>query len=331
VFSEPPAPSEPKVVFVTGGSGPFWQITINGAKAAAQDLNVDLRVEMPTEDESLEQQMAILSELDPAEQSGIAISPLDAAGQTDLINRFADQTNVVTFDADAPQSERQCYVGTSNYDAGRLCATLVKEAIPAGGKVAVLLANLTKSNLIDRKQGFQESMDQVLDEVAGTSDQEELQEPAAEYEVVGYFVDGGDSAKSAQIIRDTLAQHPDLACFVGMNAQHGPILLRVLKEEGQLGAIKLVTFDEEAETLDGVEAGDVFATIAQDPYQCGYEAVSMLAKLHRGTGTAIPIVGRGAILVYAEAIRQDNLDDFRARLESRLKAPPADQASKKSA
>ena len=63
-----------------------------------------------------------------------------------------------------------------------------------------------------------------------------------------------------------------------MNAQHGPILLRVLRDLDKLGKIKLVTFDDDEQTLGGLESGDIYATIAQDPYKYGYEAVDMLAS-----------------------------------------------------
>ena len=319
VYSEPPVPESSTVVFVTGGSGPFWQITANGAKAAAKELNVDLKVEMPS-DESVAEQVEILSRLKSVDPDGIAISPLDAERQTSIINQLTAETNVITFDADAPLSQRQCYVGTSNYAAGGLCAQLVHEAIPDGGKVAVLLANETKSNLIDRKLGFEDSIHQPAEAAEGEESDEAEEMYREKYPVIGYLVDEGDSEKTAQNIREALSEHPDLACFVAMNARHGPILLEVLEEESKLGEVKLITFDERDEVLQGIADGNVFATIAQDPYQYGYEAVRMLSSLHKGESALIPIVGKGSILIAAEAIRQDSLDDFRKRLESRLQA-----------
>ena len=328
VYRKPPVPESATVVFITGGSGPYWQMTANGAKAAAVDFNVDLKIEMPA-DESVAEQAAILTKVRRIDHDGVAISPLDAERQTNIINQFASETNVVTFDSDAPLSQRQCYVGTSNYSAGQLCANLVHEAVPDGGKVAVLLANETKSNLIDRKAGFEESINVSPDPELGV-EAGDAEAGSSEYEVVGYFVDDGDSGKTVEIIRKALADHPDLSCFVGMNAQHGPLLLKTLEEDGKLGQVQLVTFDEEEETLAGVESGHVFATIAQDPFQYGYESVRMLRSLHQGDRTLIPIVGRGSILIAAEAIRKDNLEDFRSRLKSRsqpVEEPEAETAA----
>lgn len=320
VFRQPPVPPAPRIAFVTGGSGPYWQITVSGAKAAAREQNVNLQVEMPPDDESLDEQLTILTHLDLDQVDGIAVSPLDAEGQTHLINRLARAVNVVTFDSDAPLSDRQSHVGTSNFSAGRACARMVAAAIPEGGEIAVLLANLTKENIIDRRGGFQERINQL-------SQSGKDQEGAPRYTIVGFYEDEGSKSKCAENIRTILAEHPNVACIVGMNANHGPTLLRVLKEEGKLGQIKLVTFDEASETLDGIQAGYVYATIAQDPYKYGYEAVNQLAELCRGRGIELPIVGKGSIYVGAEAIRQDNLHDFQARLWARQDALQDDVSS----
>jgi len=305
VLSEPAAGPAPVVVFVTGGSGPYWQLAASGAKAAAKDHDVKLKVEMPAEAESLQQQSAILDKIDLDRVGGVAVSPLDASGQTKLINKMAKQLFVVTFDSDAPDSDRQGYVGTSNFGAGRTCAGLLAEAVPEGGKVAVLLANLTKDNLLDRKGGFQEALARM-----------EAEGKAPKFEVVDFLIDDGDNATCERLIRDTLAAHEDLACIVGMNARHGPVLLKVLREEDKLGKIKIIAFDDLKDTLDGIEAGHIFATVAQDPYRYGYESVRMLGSLCRAEEVAQPI-GKTTFSVSAEAIRKDNLQKYRDRLKAR--------------
>lgn len=322
VMREPPPPPVPRLVFVTGGSGPYWQTTVNGARAAARELKAELQVEMPAEDENLAQQMEILTHLNRETVDGIALSPLDAEGQTRYINQLARDTRVVTFDSDAPLSERQSHVGTSNFAAGLTCARLVNEALPEGGKVAVLLATVTKENVLDRKSGFQERINQYSDDVAGDSPQK--------FTIVGFFEDNGRDDVCVKNIKDALAKDDDIACFVGLNARHGPILLRTLKDLGKLDEIKLVTFDSPDETLDGIADGHIYATIAQDPYKFGSEAVKILCALCNGRESELPIVGKGAVYVSAEPIRKENLEDFRARLRTRQGAGSNKAASDES-
>lgn len=316
---EPPT-TPVTIAFVTGGKDGYWLMTINGARAAAQHDGVNLRLETPAENENVAQQTEILSKLDPAQLDGVALSPLDADGQTELINNIADKTKVVTFDSDAPDARRLSYIGTSNFSAGRTCARLVSEALPQGGKIVVLLANLTKDNLRDRKGGFQERIDAYADDV----------EPGAtgpKYVVVDYLTDNGNPEKCAENVRAALDKTADLNGLVAMNAFQGPVILRTLKDAGKLGQIKLVTFDVADETLDGIEAGHIFATVAQDPYQFGYQAVTTLADFARGDSVRVPIVGKGTVSVSAEPIYQKNLDDFRSRLKAQ--SAPKEVAAKK--
>jgi ribose transport system substrate-binding protein len=321
VLREPPVPPNPRIVFVTGGTGPFWQLAIDGAKAAAKDYNTKLQVESPEGDENLDGQIVILTHLDLGQLDGVALSPLDAEGQTHLINRLAHEKKVVTFDSDAPLSDRQSYIGTSNLAAGVLCGKLVREALPKGGGIVVLLSNLTKENMKDRQNGFQENLGPNL--VAAGSDR-----PSPNYEVFDYLIDNGDDEKCAGNIRDALKKHPDLSCIVGMNAHHGPVLLSVLKDAGKLGKIKLVTFDDDEATLHGIEEGYVFATVAQDPYKYGYEAVNTLASLCRGGGNSLPVVGSGSVYIGADAIRSDNLKEYESRVKKRQDAAQAASTEK---
>ena len=310
VFRKPPAAPPARVMFITGGTGPYWQASIAGAKDAAESLNVKLTVENPDKGEDLDTQMAILRKMNLADFDGIALSPLDPDRQTHQLNELARQIKLVTYDSDAPLSERHSHVGTSNFSAGRTCARLVSEAMPEGGKVAVILANSTKANMLERRGGFAERIGQFSNDSEGG-------EKTPKYTVVGYLEDNGSDATCVQLVRDLVEKEPDVGCILALNARHGPLLIKELTELGKLDQIKLVTFDATEETLKGIEEGHIFATIAQDPYNYGFKAVSILAGLCNGDEVAVPIVGRGSEYVGAEAISQKNIAEYRKRLQSR--------------
>lgn len=319
VFRQAPSLPPARIVFISGGDGPYWLASVAGAKAAAGELNVDLKIETLGKTEDLDAQMAILRDLDKNNVDGIALSPLDPERQTHRLNEVARDFKLVTYDSDAPLSERHNHVGTSNFSAGRTCARLVSEALPEGGKVAVIMANNTKANMIERRAGFSERIGQLSDDGPDG-------EKKPKYTIVGYFEDNGNDETCVQLIRDVVEKEPDLGCILALNARHGPLLIKELSALGKLDQIKLITFDATEETLKGIEEGHIFATIAQDPYNYGFEAVGMLVKLCQGEETDMPIVGRGSVYIGAEAINQDNLTDFRKRLQARQ-----DSAQKKAA
>jgi ribose transport system substrate-binding protein len=315
VLGEPASVPKLHFVVVTGGRGPYWQSIASGARAAARDLDVDLDVMMPEHDEDFESQAGILSDIDPKAVSGIALSPLDAKVQTRLINRLSEDTFVVTIDSDAPLSTRLSYVGASNFNAGQKCAQLTRDALPEGGKVAVLMANMTKDNLLDRKEGFENWLSEKPGGDSGA---------AVNIEVVGYYVDEGDDQRCVEQIRQLIEEHDDLACIVGMNARHGPILVSVLGKADKLGQIKLITFDAQEETLAGIEAGHIFGTIAQDPYQYGYEATRQLESFSRRPSQQLPPPGvLSTVNISTIVVRKDNVSEYRRRLKQRVEEASA--------
>jgi ribose transport system substrate-binding protein len=288
-----------RVVLVTGGPGKYWEDAVRGAKAAADKLKVNLEVKAPTEHENLEQQVEILSNMNLAGVDGLGLSPLDADGEAQIINHIAKGTKVITFDSDAPQSSRTTFVGTNNYAAGQLAARLTREALPEGGKVAVLLVNLTKDNIQGRKRGFSESLAAGADE-------------SPKVEIVDVLEDQGQPDRCAENIRKALADHPDLRGFIAMNESEGPILVQTLRANDHLGKVKLITFDDAPETLAGVEDGSIFATVVQDPYQFGYETIRILADLSRGNEILEP--GANSVSnVSPMSVSKENLDEFRKK------------------
>lgn len=313
VYSEPPTPPAPNLVFVTGGSGAYWQATIDGAEAAAKEFKAKLLVKQPSKNDNVDAQLAVLKDLDPQSLDGMAISPIDATAEGEAINRLCESLRVVTYDSDAPDTRRMSHVGTSNFSAGRTCARLVGEAMPEGGKIAVFLSTVTKENISDRKGGFAERIAAMADDEEGVDEK---------YSIVGYVEDQGNDDSTREQLRKLLSDHPDMGCLVALNARIGPLLLDELAALDKLGSVKLVTFDANDETLDGIEQGHIYATIAQDPYKFGYEAVNMLVQLCQGEGVSLPIVGNSSVYVGTEAVTKEKVSEFRQRLASR--AAPQD-------
>ena len=95
---------------------------------------------------------------------------------------------LIAVDNDAPNSKRLCYIGTSNYEAGRAVGTLVKEALPDGGTVALFVGLTGSLNAHQRCQG-------VLDELAGVKGARRYGRPAG-------VADQFSSVRQIQIAED---------------------------------------------------------------------------------------------------------------------------------
>ncbi len=159
-----PAPAtgedKPTVAFVTNGIASFWVIAEKGARDAAKEFDVNLEVRMPPADGAVSNQQRMIEELLAKGVDGIAVSPIDPDNQTEFLNKVAEQTILITHDSDAPKTKRVCYVGMDNYDAGRMCGELVKEALPDGGSIMIFVGRLEQLNAKLRRQGL---VDEVTD------------------------------------------------------------------------------------------------------------------------------------------------------------------------
>lgn len=316
----PAAGESISVAYVTNGIDPFWTIAAAGVKAAAKEFSVTAEVLMPPNgivDQKRMIETAIAGGID-----GVAISPIDAANQASFINQICKATNVITQDSDAPESDRLCFVGMDNYKAGREAGKLVKEAIPDGGKVMIFVGRLEQLNSQQRRQGV---IDELLDAPMQDGTNLVLSPNSGEitggkYTIVGTLTDNFDYGKAKSNAEDTIASHGDLACMVGLFAYNIPNCLQAVSAANKLNQIKLVSFDEQDDTLAGIEAGTVHGTVSQQPFQYGYESVRVLAALARGDRSVIP--ANGVIEVPSIVVRKDNVVEFRTNLES-LKAQGA--------
>jgi len=288
------------LAFVTNNAAAFWTIARAGCDKA-HDENPDNHVdfEIPG-DASAAGQKQIIDDLLAKGVDGIAISPDDPVNETPMLNDVAKQALLITTDSDAPASDRAFYIGTNNTDAGKQAGGLIKEALPNGGKIMIFVGTLDNQNAKDRYAGIQQAL-------AGSNIQ-----------IIDVRTDGGDSARAKANVEDTLVKYPDIAGLMGLYSYDGPAILNAVREAGKNGQIKIVCFDEDEDTLAGVKAGDIYATVVQQPFEFGRRAMELMAKVIGGDKSVIP--DSKQIFIPTLAITKDKVDDFKAKLD-KLKNP----------
>lgn len=299
--------------FVTNGVDPFWTLAEQGVKAAAAENQMDVKVLMPAG--GAVEQKSMLEDLLTRGTTGIAVSPIDAANQVDLLNEVAGRSILITHDSDAPASNREVFIGVNNYDAGRMCGQLVKEALPQGGAVMIFIGRLEQDNSRLRRQG-------VIDELLERShDPSRFDPPGGEikgerYTVLGTLTDNFDRALAKANVEDTLSRFPDVGCLIGLFAYNPPAILEALEQAGKMGKVKVAAFDEAERTLQGIRDGQVQGTVVQNPYMYGFRSVEVLKALAAGDRTVVP--ADKFINVPARQIRKDTVDEFWKDLNAKL-------------
>ena len=324
-----------KIGVVTNCTAEFWSICEAGAKKAAAEHDVDLVFRQPT-NMSVPDQMEIVDGFLQQGVKGLAVSVIDPKEQTKDLKRIGEKTPLLAMDNDAPDSGRLCYIGIDNYEGGKAAGRLVKKALPNGGVVAVFIGSTASANGKARSQGV---LDELADQKDATGRTDKLAErPNLDGKFFGkYFVvQGGPITDDGKIniatdkATDTLGKVKGLKdlCMVGLYAYNPPAILEGIKTNSMTGQVKVIGFDEDWDTLKGIAAGTIEATVVQDPFGYGYKSVEVLAAVARGDKPkvmkdAIPyrvVTKDGGPEETAGALKVQNLKvaDFEAKLRADL-------------
>ena len=297
--------SNERVRIALVGSGPA-EYPINarrGAEKAAAEFNADVEFHAPKTGTAAEQQNIIEGLLTKGLKA-IAVSPCDAAAQAEFLDGVAGQVQLVTQDSDVPQgSKRVCFVGVDHYEVGRTAGQLVKEGMPEGGRVTILTDPSVDRAASDRRQG-------LSDELVGQSD---MGSKPGRYQLVNARPSDAPRKEFDTIVADVLAKladQPEPLCLVVLAPNKTPTVLSTIKQAQLEGKVRVIGFDEDTATLQGVKDGLIYGTIVEQPFETGYQSVKILARLARGDRSNLPETG--VKILDSQAVTGDNVDEFLA-------------------
>lgn len=284
------------LAFVAGAATDFWTFAKRGCEKAERELpGTKIEFRFTTGGTAVDQR-TVLDDLMTRGVDGLAVTPLDPVNQKPMVDRVAGAVPVVITDSDIPGSPRVCYVGTDNVEAGRVAGGLVKEVLPEGGKIMLFVGKADAQNAKDRIQGLRQALE------------------GSQCEIVDVRTDDLDRIRAKANVSDTLIKYPDIKGLVGLWSYNSPMILDAVREAGKLGAVKIVAFDEESDTINGVKDGHIHATVVQQPFEFGYQSMKLLAQVARGDRSAIPSDKK--IIIPVQVIRQADAAAFLKRTQA---------------
>lgn len=284
-----------KLAFVTNNASDFWKIAEAGVRKYESEKNVHVDVRQPPNG-TAEEQNQILENLVSQGYHGIAISVRAPDDQVRELNRAAAKTNVITHDSDAPKSNRIAYIGTNNFEAGKVLGEQIKKLLPNGGKMAVFVGTLSADNAAARLNG-------IKDAIKGTK-----------IEIVKAYEDNTDRTAARSNVENAINAYPDLALVSGLWSYNGPAIADAIEGSGKKGKVLAAVFDEEDGTLKGIQDGVISCTVVQKPFQFGYLSSKVLHELATQGQSAIP--PGGTIDTGVDVIDAKNVTEFKTNLEN---------------
>jgi ribose transport system substrate-binding protein len=285
-----------KLAFVTNNTSEFWKIAAAGVHKYEHEGKVQVDIKLPPNG-TTEDQNQILQNLSSQGYDGISVSVIAPNDQTGVLNKIAEKSALLTFDSDAPKSNRLLYIGTNNYQAGKTLGKEMVKLLPHGGKIAVFVGTFSADNAAQRLKGIE-------DAIAGSG-----------ITVIDKREDNTDRAKARANVEDIVNANHDLAMVVGLYNYNGTAIAAALEGLGKKGKVLAAVFDEDDGTLDGIAAGSIQVTVVQKPFQFGYLASKWMHELATDAAKAKAALPADHIIdTGVDVINKANVAPFRAQL-----------------
>jgi ribose transport system substrate-binding protein len=267
-----PAGDKKRIVILTNGDDPFWDACEAGAMHAEEELGLAGQGYVVTFDRPVE--FADKAQVDKIKQYaldknlvglGISIYNPDSPSVYKELKALQERgVQVVTIDGDINREKyrdgRYAYLGTENIIAGRELGKAARALTPEGSKYAFFVGNTGSANAIARMTGFTEG--------AGTG-----------FTEVERLEDLGDRPTARKNVQDALDRHPEINMLVGIWAYNTPQAVAVVKTRNIRDKEKVLCFDADRMSINGMKDGQVDAMLVQNPYQMGFVGVQLLKAL----------------------------------------------------
>ncbi|NLX95142.1 MAG: substrate-binding domain-containing protein [Rhodopirellula sp.] len=281
----------------------FWETVEEGARQAADELDVEIHWEGPIAETEIAEQNKIIENMVNLQVDGIALAPLNPKAMRKPVETAVSAgIPVVIFDSAIDGDAHTSFVATDNRQGGVLGAEKLLELLgEADGKKVMLMRFIQGTASTEaRAQGFLETAKAAGLQVAADPFSEDATvagcKKTAANTLEGFVRDG-------QLELDGIFACNDRASL-GMLAA-----LEDLRKSNVKVATKFVGFDFTPRLVEALEHGGIDALVVQNPRKMGYLAVKTLALHLRGEpaeariDTGVEVVTRQR-LESDEAIRQ---------------------------
>ncbi|WP_378143945.1 sugar ABC transporter substrate-binding protein [Cnuibacter sp. UC19_7] len=249
-----------------------WNGTLaSGMKTKADELGVNLTIQNAggvVSDQTSQLQQAITSNPD-----GILLQATESTGLVPGV-KLANKASVpvVTVNANIGEgADVVTFVGVDQKDYGIALAKLVEQALPNGGKVAIIQGVVGNPVEIDRTEGINETF------AANPS-----------IDVVATVTDSWNNADNLAVVQDLLAKYP--AGQLDAVVAEGPEMYVGAKYATSIGRtdVKFIAGDFPIEVKEAIESGDLYGTVLQDGATIGAQAVTDLCAHVEGKSVPTP-------------------------------------------
>ena len=266
--------ASPKVAFVMKTlNHPFFLDMQRGAQEAADREGIELVVQAAEREIDVEKQMQIIENL---LQTGPRVVVVTPSGSREIASAIAKANRagvpVIVVDTRVdPQAAADnqlkiaSFIGSDNYEGGRLAGEYLAKSTGGKARVAILEGIPGHETGDSRLGGFRDAVKQHPGMTIVAS------QPANWERDLGFTV-----------FQNMLQAHGDINALFACNDLMALGAVEAIAAAGRSGSIRVVGFDALDDARKMIEAGRMEASVAQSPRDMGRIAVESAARLLRG-------------------------------------------------
>ncbi|MEU4174054.1 substrate-binding domain-containing protein [Streptomyces sp. NPDC026589] len=266
-------------------NNPFFVQMKEGAQAEAEKAGIDLTVTDAQNDAS--QQANQLQNFTSSGVSSIIVNPVDSDAVGPGV-RSANKADIPVIAADrgVNEAETATLVASDNVAGGKLAADALADKLGGKGSIVILQGTAGTSASRERGAGFAEGL-----------------KAYPGIKVVAKQPADFDRTKGLDVMTNLIQSHPGVT---GVFAENDEMALGAAKAlGGKAGkSVSVVGFDGTPDGLKAVEAGTLYASVAQQPAELGRIAVRNAVKAAKDEKV------ESTVKVPVKVVTRENVADF---------------------
>jgi ribose transport system substrate-binding protein len=271
---------------------PFFVDMRRGAQEAADRLGVTLQVQAAEREIDVEKQMQIVENLI---QTGIQALCITPSGSREIVSALVKAKDakvpivVVDTRVDAKAAadagvRTETFVGSDNYEGGKLAGDYLGKVSGGKGRVGILEGIPGHETGDSRLRGFRDAV-KASPGIAIVASQ-----PA-----------NWERDQGFNVFQNMLQAHPDIDNVFACSDLMALGAIEAIAAAGKTGKIRVIGFDALDDAKKAIAAGTMEASVAQFPSEMGRIAVESAVKVIRGE--TVP----AEIKVKLELVTKDNV------------------------
>lgn len=244
-------------------SSEYWSYVIAGIEQAEKDLgNVEVDIRGGASDTDFDGQLNIVeTSINAGTCEAIAIAPL----QADTIANVLTNVQIPVLAIDTNFDQASTFIGTAHEDAAYQGGQYVAEQLGEGAKVAILANIQGESTSEARVAGYTRAMEE------------------GGCEIITLQYTNGVADQAVNVMDGVLKAFPEVDAVLCCADDVALGASRAIEQAGlQDSGIIVCGFDGISSGVQAVVDGTISCTVAQDPYNMGYQCVVSLMDALEG-------------------------------------------------